>query len=151
MAKRKPAKTQTQTKIIRMSTPPAKAPIINVRSGPIAKRKAPRRGKGRRKGSGGTTLNTKTLVGVAVGGAIIGWVEKNYGSKLPAIPVVGVKGSVAIAAWFLNQQGIAREIMRDICIAATGAAAYQLGLQSKISGEGLDGDIVPQVGIAAQV
>lgn len=89
-------------------------------------------------------------MGVVIGGAILGWVEKNYGAKLPSVPVLGVKGTIAIGAYFAHKNGMAREITRDVCIAAASTAGYQLGLQGKVSGE-VDGDDYVSGAVAAQV
>jgi len=104
--------------------------------------------------SGGGALNSKNLVGVVVGGALLGWIERYYGAKLPSIPILGVKGSIAIGAYFANKQGIARDITRDVCIAAAATAGYQVGKEGKVSGDDIEGDdnIAPQVGaVAAQI
>lgn len=150
MAKKRKTATRTQTKIIRVGTPRAAAPIINVRSAPLAKRPGKvhhRRGKG-----GGGALNGKTIAGIVIGGALLGWIEKNYGAKLPVIPVLGTKGTIAIGAFFAHKQGFAREITRDVCIAAAATAGYQLGKEGKVSGDvegDVDGDVMG--GVAAQV
>lgn len=91
-------------------------------------------------------------MGVVIGGALLGWIEKNYGTRLPSVPMLGVKGSIAIGAYVAHKQGMAREITRDICIAAAATAGYQMGKEGKVSGDGVDGDVMGEVmGVAAQV
>ena len=146
MAKKRKTATHTQTKIIRMNAPRAAAPIVVRTSSAPVKRKTHHR---RSRVGGNAALSGKTIGGVVIGGALLGWIEKNYGAKLPTIPVVGTKGTIAIAAYFAHKQGMAREITRDICIAAAATAGYQLGKEGKVSGD-VDGDDYVN-GVAAQV
>lgn len=90
-------------------------------------------------------------MGIVIGGALLGWIEKNYGAKLPVIPVLGTKGTIAIGAYFAHKQGMARDITRDVCIAAAATAGYQLGREGKVSGEDIDGDDYISGAVAAQV
>lgn len=155
MAKKRKTATRTTTKIVRVPAPRAAAPIVvRTSSAPVKRR---RRSSGGRSRVGGASINGKNIVGIVIGGALLGWIEKNYGPKLPVIPVLGTKGTIAIGAYFAHKQGMARDITRDICIAAAATAGYQLGKEGRVSGDevegyDLDGDIVPQVGaVAAQV
>ncbi len=146
----KKTKTRTTTRIVRVAAPRAAAPIIRV-SAPraVAKRRRSRRRVG---GGHGSSINGKTITGIVIGGALLGWIEKNYGQKLPVIPVLGTKGTIAIGAFFAHKQGMAREITRDICIAAAATAGYQLGKEGRVSGEDVDGESDYLNGaIAAQV
>lgn len=151
-AKKKNPQTRTRTEVIRVSTPKASAPIVIKQPSAVPARRA--RGKGRRRksvgGGGGRRINAKTFGGVIIGGALLGWLEKNYGAKFPSIPFLGTKGTIAAIAYFANKNGFMPEISADVCIAAGATSGYQLGKEGKISGD-VDGDIVPQVGIAAQV
>jgi hypothetical protein len=147
MAKKRPTAKSTQTKIIRVGTPRAAAPIVVRTSSVPARRKVHHR-RSRVGGSGGA-LSGKSIAGVVIGGALLGWIEKNYGAKLPVVPVLGVKGTIAIGAFFAHKQGFAREITRDICIAAAATSGYQLGKEGKVSGD-VDGDDYVN-GVAAQV
>ena len=155
MAKRRKSTGGTTTRIVRVAAPRAAAPIVKVtapRAAPVKHRR-----RSRSRVGGGGTLNSKNLVGVVVGGALLGWVERYYGAKLPSIPILGVKGTIAIGAYFANRQGIARDITRDVCIAAAATAGYQVGKEGKVSGDDVegydvDGEIAPQVGaVAAQI
>ena len=108
-----------------------------------------RRGRGSRSRVGGGALTGKTVIGAIVGGAILGWIEKNYGAKLPTIPVLGVKGTIAGIAYFAHKNRMGGEITRDIAIAAAATAGYQMGKEGKVSGD-VDGDDYVH-GISAQV
>lgn len=94
----------------------------------------------------------KTLIGTAIGGAVLGFVEKQFPS-LPTIPILGRAGTIAVAAHFLSKQGGQTSgIARDVALAGAAIAGYQLGLTGKVSGEDVDGDLAEQVrGIASQV
>jgi hypothetical protein len=140
--------TRTQTKIIRMNAPRAAAPIVVRTSSTPARPKVHHRRRSHVGGSGGA-LSGKSIAGVVIGGALLGWIEKHYGAKLPVVPVLGVKGTIAIGAFFAHKQGFAREITRDICIAAAATSGYQLGKEGKVSGD-VDGDDYVN-GVAAQV
>lgn len=74
---------------------------------------------------------------VALGGAAFGLLEK-LGPSIPTIPVVGRAGTVAIAAYFFG--GKKPGLARDICLAATVLASYQLLKDGKISGDDASGD-----------
>lgn len=147
--KRKKTATGTQTKIIRMNAPRAAAPIVVRTSSVPARRRVHHRRRSHVGGGGSGALNGKSIAGVVIGGALLGWIEKNYGAKLPVVPVLGVKGTIAIGAFFAHKQGFAREITRDICIAAAATSGYQLGKEGKVSGD-VDGDDYVN-GVAAQV
>lgn len=146
MARKRKTATRTRTKIIRVGSSRPAAPIVVRTSSVPARRKVHHR---RSKGGGSGALNGKTIAGVVIGGALLGWIEKNYGAKLPVIPVLGTKGTIAIGAYFAHKQGFAREITRDVCIAAAATAGYQLGKEGKVSGD-VDGDDYVS-GVAAQV
>jgi hypothetical protein len=86
------------------------------------------------------------MFGTALGGAALGMVEK-YFPNLPTIPLVGKVGSIAIAAYFLRNS---LPIARDVAIAASAVAGYQLGNEGRIHGDDMSqfGDVH---GIASQV
>ena len=97
-------------------------------------------------------MNAKHLFGVAVGGAVYGFIEKKF-TNLPTLPVIGRAGTIAAIGYFLGRKGggMAGGIIRDTTLAAAVIAGYQLGSTGKISGD-VDGDIADQIhGIAAQV
>lgn len=91
------------------------------------------------------------MLGSALGGAALGLIEKSF-PNLPTVPVIGRKGTIAVAAYFLSKRGgIGGGILRDVAIAAAVLAGYELGKEGRVSGEVM-GDLAPQVsGIASQI
>lgn len=82
----------------------------------------------------------------AIGGAIFGFAEKQFGGQLPTIPLLGRKGSITAAAYFMSK-GKSGGIIRDVALAGAVLSGYDLGSSGAIHGE-----VVPQIsGIAAQV
>src|SRR5262249_12243915 len=133
--------TAALTRVIPVRAP---APIIRVsapRAAPTHHKK--HHGKKRHHHSG--SLTQQGLIAIGIGGAVVGFLEKSIGDKLPTIPLLGRKGTLAVGlAFFGKGKG---GVIRDAAIAAAAIAGYELGKTGSISG-----DIVPQVsGIAAQV
>lgn len=143
----------TSTAIVR-TIPVARpvAPVIKLNV-PRARAAAPRR-KHRRHHSvaGGSALSVKHLAGVAIGGAIFGFIEKKFGASLPTIPVIGKAGTITVVAYLLGKRGgMGGGMIRDVAIAGAVIAGYQLGSTGKVSGD-LDGELADQIhGLAAQV
>jgi hypothetical protein len=142
MAKARRTRSGQFTKAISVYRPPA--PIIRV-SAPraVAKKKHHRR----RSGGGSHELSQKTMLGSAIGGAALGFIEKSF-PNLPTVPLIGRKGTIALAAYVLHRRGTGGGILRDVAIAAAVLAGYELGKDGKISG-----DVADQISgnIAAQV
>jgi hypothetical protein len=118
---------------------PAPAPIVRVSmpraAGGTTKPKKKHHTKRRHAGTG-MSLGT-TLAGATIAGGMIGLAEKTgLMSKLPEIPYVGRKGSIALLAYAWARWGGGGQIARDVAIAAATMAAYQLGKEQKIDGEG---------------
>jgi hypothetical protein len=142
--------TQTRTTTSRAITVRQPAPVVRV----SVPRAAPaKRGGGKRRhhGSGGGALTTERMFGAALGGGVLGLVDKMF-PNLPTIPVLGKAGTLAALAYFFAK-GKGSGIARDAAIAGASIAGYQLGTQGKISGDLMGiGDVVPQVtGVASQV
>lgn len=148
MAKRRTrARSAPATRSI-VRTVQAAAPIIRV----SAPRAAPKT-RGRRRGgggkSGGGSLTTERMFAAALGGGVLGLVDKMF-PNLPTIPVLGKAGTIAAIAYFFSK-GKGAGIARDTALAGASIAGYQLGTAGKISGD-LMGDLAPQVtGVASQV
>lgn len=84
------------------------------------------------------------MLGAGIGGLAYGFIEKTF-PNMPTVPVLGKPGTVALAAYVLRGKV---KFARDVGIAASVLAGYQLGKEGHILGDG----IVPQVrGVAAQV
>lgn len=92
-----------------------------------------RRSHRRSHGGGGGSLN-KTLTSVALGAAVLAMVEKsNLTAQLPTMPVIGRKGTIAVAAYFLG--GKKPGLARDVCLVATALAVTELVKDGKVSGD----------------
>jgi len=129
MAKRR--KTTAITTFSPRAYTPA-APIIRIAAPRVV---APKRRATRRAPSavGGGNLKD-SMIKMAIGGAALGFIEKSgFAASLPTIPLVGRKGTIAIAAYFLG--GKKPGLMRDVAIAAAVLSGYELGKEGKISGE----------------
>jgi len=76
------------------------------------------------------------MLGAGLGGAILGFVETKF-PTLPTVPLLGRSGTVALAAYLLNKQGMGGGggIMRDVALAGAVVAGYELGKEGKIAGE----------------
>jgi len=137
------AKRKSSTRTVVVSQPKAPSPIIRVsapRAAPITRRR--RRSGGSRVSGSGTP---KSLMGAAIGGAVFGFIEKQWGAKIPTIPVLGRAGTVAVICHFIGKQGgMGRsQLVRDVGMAAAVIAGYQLGGTGKIAGDDVDGmDVV---------
>jgi len=141
MAKRATVKRSGGGSVVVVSPP---APIARRRSRGGGVRR--RRGGGKRRrvsggGSGGNIQNR--MIGHAVGGFAVGFIEKSF-PQLPTLPIVGKKGAIAIAAYMLRGHS---PILADVALAAAAISGYQLGSTGSISGE-YDDDVS---GLAAQV
>jgi hypothetical protein len=144
MAKRKTATTRAMT----LAAPRPQQQIITVRAAAPTKRRsspraivmsAPRKIKhhARRASKAYASASlTKVLGGIALASGLIGLAEKSgLMDNLPDVPMIGKKGVVAIGAWAFSRYGGGGAIARDVAIAATALATYQLGKEGKISGE----------------
>ena len=86
------------------------------------------------------------MLAFMLGGAAVGFIQKQF-PNLPSVPMVGKKGSIAIAGYFLAKRGGSlSHLARDVAVAAAVLAGEELGRSGTISG-----DVAPQVhGIASQ-
>ncbi len=127
--------------IVQYRRAPSPKPII-IRQRAPAKKKVHHR----RHHAGKGNLQ-KTMTGAAVGGFLIGFIEKQF-PTLPTLPIVGKKGAIAFAAYVIaGKGGQIGNIARDVATVAAGIAGYEYGSTGKVSGE-----LVKQVsGIASQV
>jgi len=149
MAKRRRSSTQ----IVRAyPVARAPAPIIRIQAPRAPGSNKRRRGARRRHGSA-LAVTGQHILGVGLGGAIIGFVEKSFGASIPAIPIVGRKGALTLLAYFAARNRMGGSIVRDAAIAGAAICGYELGKDGRVSGD-LDGDLdgpAPQVsGVASQ-
>lgn len=82
------------------------------------------------------------MIGAGIGGAVFGFIEKEWGPKIPTIPILGRAGTVAVICHFARKQGgmMGSSLVRDVGMAAAVIAGYQLGSTGKITGD-VDGDV----------
>lgn len=94
-----------------------------------------KRRRGRRGGGGGG--RSDGIAKDAIAGLGFGLLERIAVSQdLPTIPLLGRKGTVAVAAYLLRKQ---HPIIADVARAGFVISAYQLVAEGKISGEDDDG------------
>jgi len=138
-------KRRSATQIVRAFPVSRPAPII-IRQ---TSARAPKKVRHRRRSKAGSSSG---LLAVALGGAMLGFLEKQF-PNLPTLPIVGRAGTIAIAGHYIGKHmgGTFGTLLRDTSIAAAAIAGHELGSTGKISGD-VDGDIPSQVrGIASQV
>ena len=133
-------KSATRTQIIRVPAFKQPSPIIRVQAPRAAPQRHHKKKGGGRKG-GGKGGMTDIQAGIA--GLVVGLVEKQgVLNNLPALPMLGKKGTAAVALhYFAKGKG---GIWRDAKIAFAVLAGYDLGKTGAILG----GGIAPQVGAA---
>ena len=136
MARRRRTRTRSRSAPL-VRTVRAPAQVIRV-SAP-----APMRRRTRIRRAVGNALNTQRVLALGLGGLALGLIEKAL-PDLPTIPMLGRKGTLALACYWFSR-GQSSGILRDIAIAASSIAGYELGTTGKISGE------YDVRGVAAQV
>jgi hypothetical protein len=97
-----------------------------------------RKGKGKGGHRRGHASSQKTLMGMAMGGFALGFVDKS-GTSIPTIPMLGRAGTIALAAHFIGKGRPG--LLTDIRNAAAAVAAYEMGSTGKIAGEGVEGGL----------
>lgn len=83
------------------------------------------------------------MIAAGLGGAALGLIDRAF-PEMPSIPIIGRKGTIAIACYFFSKGG-RHSLLRDVALAAAAISGYELGTTGKVSG---DEDVR---GIAAQV
>lgn len=71
------------------------------------------------------------MVGHGLGGYAVGWIEKTF-PNLPQVPLVGRKGTIAIAAYFLHGK---HPLVHDIGLAAAAVSGYEFGSTGHVTGD----------------
>jgi hypothetical protein len=143
MAKKR-TKTQSRAIVVRERSP---APIIRVsapRATPVKhKRRKSHGGGGKSIGSATGAMSATKSGGLALGGFIYGYIEKNV-PQVPTLPLIGKSGAIALIAYFMG--GKQAGIIADIGNAASVIAGYSFGSTGRVSG------LSPAVGgVAAQL
>lgn len=70
------------------------------------------------------------MIGTAMGGFAVGFIEKTF-PNLPSLPLVGRKGAIAIAAYFLHGK---HPLITDVGLAAAAISGYELGSTGHVTG-----------------
>ena len=121
---------------------PAAPQAIVVRTRTVhAKPKKHHRG---RAGASHGPITPQRLMGLVMGGFVAGFAEKQFGAQLPSVPLLGKKGTLTIALYFISKN-VRSGILKDATIAAAAISGYELGLTGKISGEDVLGGVAAQV------
>ena len=129
MAKRRSSRTVSLAPY-RASAP---QPIVIRTTSGLAK--APKRRPGGHRKSGGGLLGGG-VGGIIVGAGAMGMLAKsNVWASIPALPMVGKVGTVAIAAWAWSRYGGGGQLARNVMHASAAIAAYQYGKDGKIDGD----------------
>jgi hypothetical protein len=81
------------------------------------------------KGLGG--LISQKQLNAALGGAALGFIQKQFAASLPAVPIIGKNGTIALGAYLLRGKF---PLADDICTAALVVSAFQLGSTGKVEG-----------------
>lgn len=143
MAKRRTRRRSPSTQIVRTVRSPA--PVIRVSAPRAPVRTRRRRAHGGGGGAGGA-LTVQRMFALGLGGAALGFLEKTFPS-IPTFPVIGRKGTIALAAYYFSKgKGGGHSLLRDVAVAASSIAGYELGTTGRISG-----DADHNLGVAAQV
>ena len=109
------------------------APIVRVSVPGLSKKKPTARRRKGGGGGGGGSLGAEVM-GAALTAGAIGLAEKSgLMDKLPAIPVIGRKGTLAVAAYFWARNG-GGKIARDVAICAAVLSLYEYAKDGTISG-----------------
>lgn len=145
------------TQIVR-SFPIQRAPaqVIRIQTPRARSVSAPKRRKthSRRRSHGSGKLSGGQVLGIALGGAIFGFAEKTFGASIPQVPILGRKGAITLAAYFMARNHMGGQLVRDVAISGAAICGYELGKDGKVSGDidgDVDGNAVPQVsGVASQ-
>jgi hypothetical protein len=115
--------------VVRSAPRAPKMPNIIVRAPAAAKKH-----KGGHRRSVGKGSMQKRVVAAGVGGAALGFLEKQF-PNLPVVPLLGKKGVILIGAFFLaKQKGTMGTIAADVAVATAAIAGYELGSTGKVTG-----------------
>lgn len=141
MAKHKKHKSRPSMALARPITMSAPRPIV-LKQTKVVHQKAKHK-KGHRRSGGGLLgglgssaggLLSKNRIGVALGAAAFGLLEKQtFFASIPALPIIGKAGTIALGAYFLSDGG-KNALANDICTAALAVAAHELASTGSIQG-----------------
>jgi hypothetical protein len=148
MAKRRKSSTKRRSSSARTITVRQPAPVVVRTSSGVTRRRAPARRRSSGRGFGGGDNLGKTMLACGLGGAAVGFIEKQF-PNLPTLTFLGKKGTIAAAAYLFRKQ---LPYAREIAISAAAISGYEFGKEGRISGveddDYWDGGVQ---GIASQV
>jgi len=73
---------------------------------------------------------------VAMGGAALGFIHKQFGASLPKVPMVGTNGTIALVAYFLRGKV---PFASEVASAAIAVSAYQFAATGTVEGDYIAG------------
>lgn len=111
-------------------------PIVVERTRTVTRSPRGKGGKGKGKRGHHRQSTEKVLMGLAMGGFALGFIDKpgTLPANIPTIPILGKAGTIAVVAHFLGGKG-RPGIVTDIRNAAAVVAAYEFGLKGSVSGD----------------
>lgn len=139
MARKRTTSRKGGVTVVRESARAAAPIVVTTSAAPARRRSGGRRSVSKRRRSGGrkrrfhapaATLSN-TMVGLAAGGAVLGFVEKHFGDKIPHLPLIGRKGAIALAVYLLKPKNA---WIQDAGKAAAAISGYELGTTGKVTG-----------------
>lgn len=101
----------------------------------MSRRRARSGGRRRRSSGIGGGGGANVFISHAVGGFAVGFIEKSF-PNLPSLPLVGKKGAIALAAYFLRGK---HPVIQDVGKAAAAISGYEFGKTGVISGDVMGG------------
>lgn len=129
MARRKATRKAATTVVVRAPAARRSSPRPIVVAAP---RRVSRRRSG---GGGGRSSGGKEIVASVIAGAAIGIIEKqSFFASLPAIPLLGKKGTIAVLAYIWRRNG-GPDMARDVALVAAGLSGYQFAKDGRIDGD----------------
>jgi len=113
----------------------APAPVIRIAAPRAANVVKAARRTGRMSRRAAVGSHGLTPIAAATTAAVVGYAESSgLLDRLPEIPVIGRKGTLAIAAWYFSKHG-GGKIARDVALIAAVLAGHELGAKGSISGD----------------
>lgn len=122
------AKTKHSTAMVPYRMPMAAAPVVIKERTRTVQSKSKKKHHHRSRG----ISSEKVLMGMALGGYALGFVDKQ-GTSIPTIPMLGRAGTIALAMHFIGKGKPG--LMTDVRNAAAAVAAYEMASTGKISGD----------------
>jgi hypothetical protein len=124
------ARRRSSLAVRSFTMPRAAAPIIR-----IAAPRAIAAPKSRRRRAHAASTGFADPFQLGIAAALVGMAEKSgMLDKLPTVPMLGRKGTIALAAWYWSRHG-GGPWVRKVAIVAAVLAGHQLGSEGRVSGD----------------